>query len=207
MKTFLNYLGQFRLYSFTDLILLLIATQTGYLSFLGVLFLHLGFITFLETRHSHPYRKQMPKWLCIFLTIIGIILYGHLEVIPFLLVSYLYVKKTEKYFGYIAPILRGFQYFFLLGGLIGYHNPITWIALLVIFVRNFAGDLRDVAKDINEGIKTLPTLMGLKNNIKYIHLITMLTTSLIWWSFSSLSFWILLLVFVVEITTYNITPR
>src|SRR3989344_119600 len=205
METFLNYLGQFRLYSLTDLIILLIATQAGLYDFLGVLFLHLGFLVFLETQHSHSNRREMPKWLWIFLIIIGISLYRHLEVIPFLFLSYFYVKKTEGNWGYTAPILRGFQYFFLIGGILGYFHLLTWIALIVIFIRNFAGDLRDITKDMKDNLKTLPILVGFRHDIQYIHLVIMLTTSLIWWNFASLPLWSLLLIFVIQIFSYNIT--
>ena len=207
MKTFLNYLGQFRVYSLLDLIILLIAVQAAPQEFLGVIFLHLGFLVFLETRHSHPFRIKMPKGLWAFLTLFGIILYRHWEIIPFLLLSFFYVEKTQKYFGYIAPFLRAFQYFFLFGGIIGYHHQIILIIPLVIFIRNFAGDLRDITKDRNDGLKTLPVVLGLKNNIKYIHLIAMLSTTLIWWSFTSLPIHFLLVVFLVQIFSYNITPR
>ncbi len=207
MKSFLNYFGQFRLYSFVDLVLLLIATGTGLQDFLGVLFLHLGFLAFLETRHSHSYRKEIPKSVYVFLYGIGILLYRHWEVIPFLLCSYLYSKKNRGYFGCFSSLFRGFQYFFLIAGIIGYHNPLIWIALFILFIRNFTGDLRDVVKDRKEGMKTLPVVMGFKQDIKHIHLIALLCTSSIAWSYTSLSIWILLLVFIIEIITYNITPR
>lgn len=207
MKTFLNYLGQFRLYSLVDLILLLIATQANTQVFLGVIFLHLGFLAFLETRHSHSYRNRLPKCVWIIFTIIGIFLYRHWEVVAFLLISYLYTKKNHGYFASISPLLRGFQYFFLIAGIVGYHHPLSWIALATIFIRNFAGDLRDTTKDRDANMKTLPVLLGLNKNIPNIHLIAVLLTSVIWWSFTSLSIWALLIVLIIEIGTYNITPR
>ena len=207
MKIFLNYFGQFRLYTLIDLIVLLIAIQAGIYDFLGVIFLHLGFLVFLETQHLHSYRKKMPRWLSVFLIIVGIFLYRHWEVIFFLFLSYLYVKKTKRYFGYISPILRGLQYFFLVAGIIGYNNTLIWIVLIVIFIRNFAGDLRDVIKDKNENTKTLPILLGFNKDEKYIHLAIMLITTLIWFLFTNLETWLLFPIFILQILTYRLTPR
>lgn len=207
MKTFLNYLGQFRLYSLVDLIILLLATQARPQDFFGTIFLHLGFLVFLETQHSHSFRKKMPKWLWVFLIILGISLYWHWEVIPFLILSYFYTKKTEKYFGCIAPVLRGFQYFFLIAGIVGYNNPLIWIALVVIFIRNFAGDLRDIEKDKKENLKTLPIVLGLNKDIKYIHLIVMMATTLIWFLYTSMSSWLIFPILIFQILTYGLTAR
>lgn len=207
MESLLNYTGQLRAYSFIDLILFGFAIQAGRIDFIGIIFLHLGFLAYLETRHAHSYRKKFSKWIWEVVTLVGILLYRHWEVLGFLLCSYLYTKKTRGYFGVIAPLLRGFQYFFLAAGIIGYHNPLTWIALLIMFIRNFAGDLRDVVKDKKEGVRTLPLVMGLDRNMNYIHLMIMFVTSFIWWSFTTLPLGVLLLVFMLQIATYNLTPR
>jgi 1,4-dihydroxy-2-naphthoate octaprenyltransferase len=176
-------------------------------TFLGVVFLHFAFIVYLETRHSHPYIKQMPKYLWLFLLLVGIVLYRHVEVFGFLFASYLYVKKTKGRWGYFGPAFRGIQYFFLVAGIVGYHNPIIWISLFALLVRNFVGDLRDIEKDNREGIKTLPILIGMKHNIKYIHLATMLTTSYLWFALGSISLFWLPVIFLIQIITYRLTPR
>jgi 1,4-dihydroxy-2-naphthoate octaprenyltransferase len=207
MKKILNYLGQFRLYSLIDLVLLMIAVKAGYQDFSGVILLHLGFIAYLETKHSHPYREALPKWLWVFLTVVGCLLYQHLEILSFLLCSYLYVKKTQNNWGYLGPLFRALQYFFIVAGIVGYSHPISIVVPLIIFIRNFAGDLRDVAKDIKEHIRTLPILMGFKNNVQHIHLGVMLTSSLIWFLYTNLPPFILVLIFILQIFTYRLTPR
>jgi 4-hydroxybenzoate polyprenyltransferase len=207
MKTFVNYLGQCRIYSLIDLALLLFATKATPQEFVGVLFLHLGFLAYLEIKHAHSYRNIVPKWLCIGLFIIGIVLYPHLEVLGFLVCSYLYTQKNKKPFGYFSPIARGLQYFFLVAGIIGYNSFLVWIVLVLVTIRNFVGDLRDVNKDKKEGMETLPAFFGIKKDIKYMHLVFVLITSLVWRHFANLSILTLLFVWIVEVFTYNLTPR
>jgi hypothetical protein len=203
----LNYFGQLRLYSFIDLFILLIATKATTFEFVGVIFLHIGFLAYLETQHQHSYRNKVPKYLWIVLTIIGLLLYGHIEGIFFVVCSYLYVLKTKKYFALFAPIMRGFQYFFLVAGIVGYHNKLVWIALILLIVRNFCGDLRDVVKDKKENLYTLPIAFGFKRDIKYIHVIAMLTTTFIWFQYINLTPLLLIPIFLIQILTYRLTPR
>lgn len=203
----LNYIGQLRIYSLIDLIILLIATKATLYEFLGVIFLHIGFLAYLETQHKHSYRKQAPKYLWIIFTLIGLILYGKVEGVFFVLCSYIYTLKDKKIFGVPSPIMRGFQYFFLVAGIIGYGNKLTWLALVLSTFRNFCGDLRDVVKDRNENMKTLPIVMGLKKDFKYAHLLIMLTTTFIWFEFTGLSPFLLIPIFLIQILTYRLTPR
>ncbi len=194
----LDYLGQLRLYSFVDLIILLIATKATTVEFIGTVF---------EAQHHHSYRKKVPKYLWIILIIVGLLLYGHIEGILFVVCSYLYVLKTKKSFALFAPIMRGLQYFFLVAGIVGYHDNLAYIALVLIIVRNFCGDLRDITKDKREKLNTLPIAWGLNRNIKYIHLLTVIITTFIWFQNTNLTIWILIPIFLIEILTYNLTPR
>lgn len=207
MHNFWNYLGQLRLYSLVDLLLLLAAANASVSQFGGVVFLWLGFLLFLENRHRHTYRQAFPAYLWPILYLFGLILYQRPEGLIYLLLTFLYTKKTERYLGLLSPVVRGLQNFVLVGGIIGYEAQLTWIVLLAIIIRNFLGDLRDVQTDRDEGIRTLPAALGFKKSSPYIHLAAILVTSFIWWKFSSLPIIIVLLVFLVEITTYFLTPR
>lgn len=206
-NSFINYIGQLRLYSLLDLIIFCFALLASAQDFVGIILLHIAFLAYLETRHSHSYRKPVPKYFWLVLTLVGILFYRHWEVIGFLLSSYIYTKKTNGYFGALSPIMRGLQYLFLAAGVIGYNHPLTWIAFIVIFIRSFAGDLRDTGKDKAENLKTLPVIIGLDRNVPVIYFITLLATSYIWWSFTTLPIYMLLGVFIIQITTYNITAR
>ena len=203
----LNYFGQLRLYSFIDLLVLLVATKATSFEFIGVLFLHLSFLAYLEAQHRHSYRKRIPEYLWAVFGIIGLLFYGHIEGIFFIICSYLYVLKTKKSFALFAPLMRGLQYFFLVAGVVGYHNKLAWVALILIFIRNFCGDLRDIVKDKKENLNTLPIVLGLHKDIKYIHLLVILATTFIWFQYTNLSFYLLIPIFLIQILTYNFTPR
>ena len=72
-NTLLNLLGQIRIYSLIDLIIILIAIKADNLQFIGVILLHLGFLLFLEYTHKHKYRRPFPRYLWVLLLLIGII--------------------------------------------------------------------------------------------------------------------------------------
>lgn len=206
-KIMLNYLGQLRIYSLLDLLILLVALKVNSNEFIGVVFLHIGFLAYLETSHHHSYRKKVPKYLWIFFTLIGLIFYGHIEGILFIICSYLYTLKTKKSFALLAPFMRGLQYFFLVAGIIGYNSSLTWITLVLIIVRNFCGDLRDITKDKRENLKTLPIFLGLHRDIMYIHLGVILITTFTWFQYTNLALWMLIPIFLIQIVTYRLTPR
>ena len=204
---FLNYIGQIRLYSIVDLVLLLLAINISRREFFGVILLHLGFILYLEFKHQHSYREKFPSLLWILLILAGILLYSKIAVIGFLIASFFYVEKKNTLFSPLAPVFRGLQYYCIIGGLIGFYTPISFLAGGLIFCRNMAGDFRDVAKDKKEGLKTLPIIVGFNRNNTYIHLVFLLITSLIWWYLSNLTSIWLLIAYIIEIFSYNITPR
>ena len=206
-KICVNYIGQIRVYSLVDLVLLLLAAHAGMYDIVGVLCLHLGFIAYLENNHAHSYREIVPSFVWVALVIIGALFYSHMEFFPFLLFSFLYVNKNNQEWGYFSPFFRGLQNFFLIVGIVGYRSYLPFIVLFVMIVRNFVGDLRDVEKDINEGMKTLPTMIGFKKDFKYGHLAIVLLSSILWWHFAGLPVYVLAIVLALELGTYWITPR
>ncbi|MDO8508773.1 MAG: hypothetical protein Q7S27_03760 [Nanoarchaeota archaeon] len=203
----LDYIGQLRIYSLIDLILLLYAAGADREELIGGVLLHIGFLAFLESKHRHGYRENVPLWLCLLFIIPGLILYGHIESIGFLAFSFLYALKNGGYFGIFAPLFRGMQYLFLVGGIMGYYTPLIWMIVGIVIVRNLLGDIRDAQKDRVEGLKTLPMILGLKKGFKYIHLAGVLATTLIAWNISDLSWIYLIAIWIIEISTYNLTRR
>lgn len=203
----LNYLGQLRLYSLLDLVILLIATKATAFEFVGVIILHVGFLAYLESRHHHSNRKKVPKYLWIIFAIIGSIFYGHIEGVIFIICSYFYTLKNQKHFALFSPLLRGLQCFFLVAGIVGYDSKLAWLVLVLLVLRNLFGDLRDITKDKKEGMKTLPMVIGLTRDSKNIHLIFTLITTLFWFQFTELNIWLLIPIFLVQILTYRLTPR
>ncbi len=206
-SVFWNIVGQIRLYSIVDLILLLIAIKADRAEFIGVIFLHLGFLLFLESVHKHKERVPFPRYLWIVLTGIGVYFYHHLAVIGFLVSSFLYAKKNMPSLSAFAPFFRGLQYYFFTSGILGFLNPFAFLSGTLLVLRNFTGDIRDVTKDKKEGLKTLPMVLGFKKSIKHIHLVGLLITSFVWWYIAGISVAWLLGAYLIEIGTYYLTPR
>jgi len=204
---FTNILGQIRIYSIVDLFLFLFAIGANRIEFGGIILLHLGFLFYLERSHKHRGRVLLPSFIWIIFSILGIILFNKLAVIGFLIFSFLYAKKNISYLAPYSSFFRGAQYYFLASGVIGFLKPLSFLAFGVLIMRNFAGDLRDVTKDKKEGMKTLPIVFGLKRNFRYLHLITIFATSFIWWYLANLSIVWIVIVYILQILTYNITPR
>lgn len=206
-KDFANYVGQLRIYSLIDLILLLIAVRANSYEFTGAILLHLGFLLYLEYVHKHPYRKSFHPSLWIIITILGIIFYAKLAVIGFLTFSFLYAEKQKKSLGPYSPLFRGLQIYFLVGGITGLTAPLSILSGSLIALRNFAGDLRDVTKDKKEGLRTLPILLGFKKDHKNLHLISLFITSIVWIYIAKISILWILPTYILQYITYNITPR
>ena len=204
---FFNYIGQLRIYSLVDLILLLYVAGADRYEFIGALLLHVGFLAYLESRHKHSYRENVSLWLSFFFVIPGAVLYRHIEFLVYLIFSYLYTLKTEKYLGILAPFFRGFQYLFLIGGIMGYGNNLIWLIVFIAFIRNLLGDVRDVKKDKKERLMILPVVFGWKKGFRYIHLLGVLATSFIVWGYSDLTWVYLGIIWAVEVVSYNWTRR
>jgi hypothetical protein len=207
LNVFTNLLGQIRLYSLIDLILLLIAINSSNYQFIGAVLLHLSFILYLEKSHNHKYRLPFPKFIWIFLLIIGLVFYKSYFAIGYLVCSFFYTKKNIPNLSAFGPFLRGLQYYFITAGVIGFLNPLCFIGGGLLIVRNFAGDLRDITKDKKEKLKTLPIILGFNKDMKHIHLIFLLLTTFVWWHISGISIIWLSLIYIIEIGTYNLTPR
>lgn len=206
---FANYLGQLRLYSLVDLVLLLIAIQPSTADFIGVLLLHVAFLAYLESRHAHAYRLRIPRWLWLVIGLAGACCYQHWEVVPFAVFSYLYTLKTRRHFALFSPVARGLQHLFVVGGITGYAHAAPWIACAALALRNLAGDVRDAGKDSREARRmiTIPILCGLKKDIRHIHLLAVCATSVLWWCIGEFSIVALGAALVVEGGTYYLTPR
>jgi hypothetical protein len=203
----LNLIGQLRIYSLVDLALLLIAVKANTLQLIGVIALHLGFILFLEESHNHNYRISFPKYSWVIVTLLGLYFVHNIPAVLFLVFSFLYVKKNKTFLGRISPLIRGLQSGFLGATIIGFDLYLLFPVIVVMTIRNFAGDLRDLEKDKKEGLKTLPMFLGFKKSYEDIHLIALLITSLIWCFVANLPIYWLIVVYAIEISTYNLTPR
>lgn len=207
LKLFLNYLGQVRIYSLIDLVLFLIAFHANTNQFVAIIILWLGFLALLESRHSHQYRAKVPAFISVLLFIIGLILLPHPEAVAFILLSYLYTFKNKGWFAFISPVIRGAQNLVLIGYLAGFDTIYPYVAFVITVIRNTAGDLRDTIKDREDGMKTLPIVLGFKHDYKYVHLFALMGTSFYGWYLTGLPIWWLALVYIIQWLTYFLTPR
>lgn len=207
-KIILNYVGQLRIYSLIDLLLLLIVIKANWQELAGAILLHVGFLAYLESCHKDKGRKKVPNLAWIILGGLGILIFPHLLATGgYILTSFFYIKKKKGYWGIFAPIMRGLQNYFVVAGIVGFLNYFAFIVFIALFLRNLSGDYRDTIKDRMERMQTIPMVIGLKGNIQWMHLIFLFGTSTLWWTFSSLTVWVLVLVIIVQRLTYNLTPR
>ncbi|MFT7615504.1 MAG: hypothetical protein ACI8Y7_000318 [Candidatus Woesearchaeota archaeon] len=203
----LNVIGQLRLYSLADLILVLAALQTTSRIGLGVILLHISFLLYLELIHKDSGRSMLPKYSFAPFLIIGFWLVPHIAILGYVVFSLFYILKKQWHFGAFSPLSRAVQHYFLFVPMIGLWNPLLVFVIPLIILRNFAGDLRDVVKDSHEGVQTLPVLLGIKKDYSYAHFVMLLVTTTVWWGLSDLSIWWLLGTYVVQLFTYDLTPR
>jgi 4-hydroxybenzoate polyprenyltransferase len=185
---------------------MLIAAGAQRYDFFGAIVLHIAFLAYLEWNHKHNYRKIVPSSIWIILAILGIFLFRHVEVIGYIFFSFLYTLKKNPKFSPYSAVFRGAQTAFIAGALIGY-SYLTLFAFAILYLRNLAGDIRDVEKDRKEKLKTLPILFGMKKGPYWTHLIATMITSAIWFSFTNLETYWLVVVFVIQILSYELTAR
>jgi hypothetical protein len=206
VKKLLHYIGILRLYSLVDLLLLLLAVRLSSQAVIGSILLWIGFLFLLEARHQHEYREGVPSWLAGLFFVVGLVVFGHwAEGLAFIGLSFIYSLKNGGTWGALSPIIRGLQPMALVMAVVS--GPLLWWIGGLTMLRNFLGDVRDARKDKKEGLKTVPVLLGISFNAKYIHLVGVMGTTLVWWSIGGLAIWVLFLVWVIEMATYNLTPR
>lgn len=209
--------GILRVYSLLDLTWMLLACGVGRSQAAGSLLLWVGFLYCLEAVHRHPYRKRVHPLEPLSLAFVGALLYVNTEadftaVIAFCVASALYVNKNRKPFGYVSPLARGAQNFFLVGGAVGY-GWFTWLVFGLVALRNFVGDLRDISRDRSEGIRTLPVAFGWKKDKPSWHLLAVVVTTFLWWyrwgghDRGALSWALFFATVVVQVASYHFTPR
>ena len=207
MKKLINLVGQIRIYSLVDLILLLVAINATFNQFTGSVCLWVGFLFFLEANHKHRYRESFPKGIWIIFWLMGLYFFHQPESFAFIVLSVLYTQKNRWNFALVSPVVRGLQTTVLLLGIMGHVGPFVILAGVLITIRNFLGDIRDSCKDFKENKKTLPVLLNYRTSSKYIHLYGCFITSAVWWTYSGLSIWWLFATWTIQTISYCWTPR
>lgn len=202
-----NIIGQIRIYTLIELILFAYAIGSSLQEIAGIVLLHISFLFYLEAIHKHSYRVSIQRYIWVIMGLIGIFLYAKLAVIGFIFASMLYARKKHVPFSYLSPLSRGFQNYFLAAGIEGFLSPLAFLALGMLAIRNFAGDLRDITRDSAERMKTLPVILGITRDYKTVHILSLFVTTSIWWHIAGISIFWLISMYAIQLATYNITPR
>lgn len=204
-----NYLGQLRLYSYADLILLFLWMDFSVQQISAATLFWFGFLIFLETQHRDRNRLEWPRLANVPLWLAAILVGQlYLQSIIFFLFVYLYtLKKSISGFGIISPIINGLVKGSLLFAC-GVENMGYLITVFSIMtLRNFLGDLRDIEKDTLDGARSFPMVLGLRNDIKYAYPLGLVCTTLLWAYLGSTAVYVVAVCLVAQLATYNLTPR
>jgi hypothetical protein len=205
-----NYLGQLRLYSLADFMLMLVAAGASPNSprFWGAVVLWIGFLALLESEHHDEGRELVSNKLAWLLLLLGFAWWGRsVTGYMFVVCSVCYALKKNKPWGLLSPCMRGLQALALIGGLTGFDNCFPWVAALLTGWRNREGDRRDAVEDRAEGILTWPVLMGQEKDKPFNHLLALFVTTWVWWWFSKLPYSLPLCINLIQAATYWKTPR
>jgi hypothetical protein len=203
----LNYLGQLRLYSYADLMLLVAALGGTPREFLGITLLWFGFIVYLEWRHRDVGRLHWPWIVWVALWIGGIAAVASPLVAPFLFLAVLYAQKKQLgRWGATSWLVNGALKAVLAGMVLGTAVALSALVGVLTAVRNLAGDVRDVEKDAGEGFWTLPVLVGYQGHRDPYPGVLFLTSAA-WTVVGALPWWSLLVTVAIEVVTYPLTPR
>ncbi|TFF36194.1 hypothetical protein [Mucilaginibacter psychrotolerans] len=203
----LNYFGQLRMYSYVDIILMMVAFRADTMMIVSCSFMWFGFLIHLEWQHRDRGRLVWPVWAWIIPWIAGIIIHPSAFQIPIIATCAAYsLKKRYRWIGLISWIINGGIKAWMVAMI---PAPLWGIYLVggLMCLRNLAGDMRDGGKDSAEKVFTLPVALGLKKNIPFLYPSCLVATSIIWVCIGGISFLWLVPVFFIQSLTYNLTPR
>lgn len=208
MKSLLNYLWQLRPYSYADLLLLLLTCRANGQEILGVSCLWFGFLIHLEWRHKDVGRLRWPGFLWILVWVIGFVILYRMSSLFFLGFAILYsFKKRNKFIGLFSFVINGCIKGCLVATLASASPAMIALVILVMSIRNLAGDIRDAGKDAAEGVMSLPIFLGYRRNTGTVYPACLVATSILWTVLGDLSGWLLATALIIEWATYHRTPR
>ncbi len=210
MSRVLNYLGQLRLYSYADLMLLLWALGAKTIGIITCSLLWFGFLIHLEWRHRDIGRNRWPWFAWIIPWIFAVAIMPSLSQVLFFASAVAYsLKKRYKVLGLFSSIFNGGLKVLLL--VIGVSSLINVIQIIGIFfvmtVRNILGDIRDSEKDAREGVCSLPVALRYQKSTPVVYPAALAASSLLWTIIGNLPIYALICAWLIEAATYRLTPR
>lgn len=203
-----NYVGQLRIYSYIDLVFLLVAAGATFDEVVASSLLWLGFLIFLEWQHRDAGRARWP-WAAWAIPWVAAVLYVRgFEVVPFVVLAVLYAqKKRAPALASVAPVVNGGAKASLLLMVHSATAAFAGVVWLATTIRNLLGDFRDIEKDRREGVLTVPVRLGIPHDIWWLYPLGLASTTLLWITLAGLPLWLVVPVWVVQGATYRWTPR
>ena len=207
MSLLANYVGQLRLYSYADLLLLLVAAGASSMAILQCSALWFAFLIYLDWRHRDRGRARWHWSVWLGLLLLGASLGSPLGVALFVVLAFLYTaKKRYPAVAAVSWLLNGA----LKGALLviaGASGSLILVATVVTAIRNAGGDFRDVEKDRADGVASIPIRLGLREDVNWLYPAMLISTSVLWAVLGELPVTLLLSAVAVEVLTYRLTPR
>ncbi|NUW37166.1 hypothetical protein HTZ77_38050 [Nonomuraea sp. SMC257] len=203
-----NYVGQLRIYSFVDLVLLLAALGAALPVAFGISLLWFGFLIHLEWRHRDAGRLLWPWYAWVIPWIAGAIVLHSVWLLPFFVLAVAYaLKKRWPSCAAVSPLLNGGLKVTLVLLIPGVPAALCVLVFVIMTMRNLIGDLRDAGKDAREGVQTIPVLLGYQRHTPWIYPAALALTSGIWVYLGGLPWWCWIGAVLIQAGTYRLTPR
>ena len=204
----LNRVSQLRPYSYADLVVLWLALGAAPSELAGCSLLWFGFLIHLEWWHHDRGRLRWDPSTWVVAWIVAVALVPTPAVAVFFLLALGYsLKKRYRWLAAVSPLVNGG----LKAALAAVVVPGAWAMIALIYgvmaFRNLMGDVRDAAKDAEEGVATVPVACGYRRATPYVYPLTLMATTLLWVLIGGLPLWVVPVAWSVEVATYPLTPR
>ena len=175
---------------------------------LGASCLWFGFLIHLEWQHKDAGRLRWPWFAWILAWAVGLVLLFRVSSFIMLGFSILYsLKKRFKTIGVFSSVINGCIKASLVAALASSSAAIIALVMIIMSIRNLAGDMRDAGKDSAEGVVSLPVLLGYQRNTGFVYPACLVATSIFWAVLGGLPWWLLATVLIIEWATYHRIPR
>lgn len=208
MQSALNYLWQLRPYSYSDLVLLLLACGANGRQMVGISLLWFGFLIHLEWQHKDRGRLRWHWMAWIIPWMAAIYLIWEPIVVLFFVFAILYsLKKRVSILSPFSFMVNGSIKAALVALIPGVGLSTILTVGIIMAIRNLIGDIRDAQKDYVEGVKSLPVVFGYKRDTAFVYPAFLIATSVLWTIRGAIPWWALTLAIVIQLGTYRLTPR
>lgn len=221
-----NILGQARLYSLLDQLVVAAALTRDPRQVAGIVILHFSFLCYLEGQHKDQLRLAIPVWFWIlpYAAAVWLLTDVAWAVGAYTVCSICYTLKKCGRWGLSASLWRGCQATIFALAL---RPELAGLLVAYMVVRNLVGDIRDERSDREDGTLTVPVFLlsawwrfraidsasryYRRSAVAYIayysHALMVVTTTLVFFGYGWLPDGLLLPIVLLELVSYPLTPR